>query len=499
MDESTLQVISDPASRRPRSAFLHSRYERCLVVLFLVSLPLLNPWVHGDGVGYYAFARSLLIEHRLDFRADWLNADAEFRQNRVDAQGRLTAANYTATGHINNHYSIGPAILWSPFLIIAHAGVLISDRLGAHVLANGYSKPYLVAMAFGTAFYGFLGLLISFYIASRYVSERWAFLATVGIWAASSLPVYMYLNPSWSHAQSVFAVALFIWYWLRTRPSPESGSTERTWRQWCMLGLIGGLMMEIRYTDGIFFLLPLLDSLSRYWVIFRSESKRDFARPFLGNAIFLAGVAAALLPTFVSKKIIYGSYFSSGYRDPWFWNSPAFLKVCFSSDHGFFTWTPILLVAVIGLVFLRSSDGRIAAYCLTVFGAYVYVLGCYGIWDGLSSFGNRYFVSLTPIFILGLAALFDRLAGAWNSRRTFALASTLTALLILWNFGMMYQWGMHLVPVRGPISWKQAAYNQFAVVPSHIAGDLERYFLRRGKLMQHIEKEDVRQLKARPN
>jgi len=37
--------------------------ERLLLLLFLFSLPLLNPWVRGDGVGYYAFARAPLFAH----------------------------------------------------------------------------------------------------------------------------------------------------------------------------------------------------------------------------------------------------------------------------------------------------------------------------------------------------------------------------------------------------------------------------------------------------
>ena len=61
-------------------------------------------------------------------------------------------------------------------------------------------------MALATAFYGFLGLLMSFRLACDYVEERWALLATFAIWWASSLPVYMYFNPSWSHAHSAFAV-----------------------------------------------------------------------------------------------------------------------------------------------------------------------------------------------------------------------------------------------------------------------------------------------------
>jgi len=39
------------------------RYTRILLILFLCTLPLVNPIVHGDGVGYYAYIRAPLIEH----------------------------------------------------------------------------------------------------------------------------------------------------------------------------------------------------------------------------------------------------------------------------------------------------------------------------------------------------------------------------------------------------------------------------------------------------
>ena len=45
--------------------------------------------MRGDGVGYYAYARALLIEHHLDFRQDWLHANSSFRMGRVDSEDRI--------------------------------------------------------------------------------------------------------------------------------------------------------------------------------------------------------------------------------------------------------------------------------------------------------------------------------------------------------------------------------------------------------------------------
>src|SRR5215469_9529929 len=38
------------------------RYTRILLIVFLCTLPLVNPIVHGDGVGYYAYVRAPLIQ-----------------------------------------------------------------------------------------------------------------------------------------------------------------------------------------------------------------------------------------------------------------------------------------------------------------------------------------------------------------------------------------------------------------------------------------------------
>jgi hypothetical protein len=467
-----------------------TRYEALLGLLFLLTLPLSNPWVRGDGVGYYAFARSVLIDHRLDFTKDWLAANASYRMGRTDALGNILPNQYTLTGHLDNHFSVGPAILWFPFLLVTHAGVIVYDRFGGQIPADGFSRPYRVAMAFGTDVYGFLALTISFALARKYVSERWAFLATLGIWFASSLPVYMYFNPSWSHAQSAFTVALFLWYWIRTRAA-------RTWLQWLILGAIGGLLMDVYYVSGVLLLLPMLESLQGYWNARRGPGMAAIGRLFIGNLVFAAALVAVFSPTLIAKRIIYGDYLRSGYEHLWVWTSPWLLKVCFSADHGLFSWTPILLAAVAGLFLLWKRDQELAVYLILVFAALLYTIGCYENWDGLSSFGNRFFITLTPIFVLGLAALFGWLEYACGQRRAAILSASGLAVLILWNLGLIFQWGTHMIPVRGPISWRDAAYNQFAVVPTEASRTVRNYLTHRKGLMDQIEQEDEGQLKTK--
>ena len=77
-----------------------------------------------------------------------------------------------------------------------------------------------------------------------------------------------------------------------------------------------------------------------------------------------------------------------------------------------------------------------------------------------------------------------------------AIASSVIALLIIWNLAFIFQWGTHMVPARGPISWRQMVRNQFTAVPQRAGTEVAAYFEKRGALMHQIELEDVRQLKA---
>ena len=501
-----------------------SKASRWLLGLFVLSLVMINPWVRGDGVGYYAFARAALIQHNLDFTADYNAANSSFRDARIDENGNPKPLFRTATNHLDNHFSVGPAILWAPFLIVAHAGVLIARAFGSGVAADGFSAPYRFAMALGTAVYAFLGLLLAMRLAAKYVSERWAFLATIAIWWASSLPVYMYFNPSWSHAHSAFMAALFLWYWHETR-----GTRNTT--QWIVLAAIAGLMLNVYYPNAMLLAVLAVEAIPQYLAALRRDRPRDHKlsgrdaairdlpardsanrKPanrdlyqsvlqlVMNHVLFAVVMIACLLPTFLSRYVVYGSPFESGYGSmkDWAWRSPYFLAVLFSSEHGLLVWTPVIALSCIGVVIFALREPRVGGAILAAMLAFYFFIACYPDWAGISSYGNRFFVSLTPIFIIGLSVFFGRVAQAFASQRVATAAlGALVALLVAWNLAFIFQWGTHLVPARGPIVWSEMIHNQFAVVPREIAAKAEGYLFHRSKLMQQIEQRDIEQMHAK--
>jgi hypothetical protein len=242
------------------------------------------------------------------------------------------------------------------------------------------------------------------------------------------------------------------------------------------------------------------------------EALRDYAQAFRRDSVpglsvsqllarhllFLAVTLVCLIPTFVTRQIVYGSAFESGYGSVqnWAWRSPHFLAVLFSSEHGVFSWTPLLLLATAGLILFKWREPRVGTPLLAAALAFYVFIACYPDWAGISSFGNRFFVSLTPLFVLGLSVLLDRIATLFRAQgAAAATASIVLAAFMLWNAAFMFQWGAHLIPPRGPISWRQMIRNQFQAVPRHLATHLGNYLFHRHDLMRQIEDRDVDQMK----
>lgn len=177
------------------------------------------------------------------------------------------------------------------------------------------------------------------------------------------------------------------------------------------------------------------------------------------------------MPTFVTKSVIYGVVFHSGYMPlaKWNWTSPHLLGVLFSSTHGLLSWTPVLIPVLFGLFLLPKRVHDLGKFLVIACLVFYYVIASHPFWHAVTSFGNRFFISLTSVFVLGLACALESFAKLWRAQRAaFIRASFIVALLILWNFGFMFQFATHMIPERGPVSWREMIYNQFRIVPHNL-------------------------------
>ena len=135
------------------------------------------------------------------------------------------------------------------------------------------------------------------------------------------------------------------------------------------------------------------------------------------HLFFALVVAVVMLPTFVTRAIVYGGPFETGYvaLRYFLWRSPVFLSVLFSSEHGLLSWTPVLAFAILGLILFAIRLPKVGVPFAAAMVAFYLFICFYPDWAGISSYGNRFFVSLTPLFVIGLAYFLERVAARFPS------------------------------------------------------------------------------------
>lgn len=466
--------VAPRTARPPRGATARApRWHAWLLWgLMLATLPVVNPHVRSDGNEYYAYVRSIVIDHDLRFDNEYARAEDTFRE-ALDGELGISPSGYR-----RNIASVGPSLLWTPFFLSAHAAVHVMQARGQNVPADGYSWPYLWACAGGTALYAFLGLWLSYRLALRFAAPTAALFATIAIWLASSLPVYLYFLPFHAHAMAMFSVAWFLWNWFNVRDGSDGKG------RWFVWGLSAGLVVGTYYINGLVLLVALIEC------VLRAFRPRQFVPTFVGGVIFSAGLVLVVLPGLAIKGMLDGSWLATGYGDElFFWKDPRLFAVAFSAEHGAFLWTPVLLLATLGLLWLVRRTPLVGSIVLMTFAVFYYALASYRGWHGHSAYGSRFLVALTPLFIFGLAALADALCG--THRRRWIAAWSLALVLIVWNAGFMLQWGINLVPNRGPVDVSVVARNQVTVVPRAAWDFLQKYFRQRDAAVHDVERDDV--------
>ncbi len=415
----------------------------CLLV-FLLTIPLPradNQLVGSDGVYYYVYLPSLLLDGDLDFRDEYAHFFA-YDPARVE---RLLS-NRTPVGRLPNQWPIGPAILWSPFFLLAHLLASLLRWLGFPVATDGYGYLYQTFVLSGSILYGGAGLLLVYRFARAMVSEQAALVATGLIALAGNLIYYLTAEPYMAHTLSVFASGLFFHTWLRRRGRPGI-------RTALLYGLLGGLMALIRPQDGLFLALPFLARLPSAWRGLRDGDRRP-AIGLLRDGL-IAGPVALLVfsPQMVVWGVLYGNPFRSPYTyhpgTDFYWLSPRLGAVLFSAFRGLFTWHPIFLPALVGLFPAYRRDRTFALLGGLGFVVQWYIISSWHNWMQGDAFGGRMFLVCTPIFVMGLAHLIEGTAKRWSWPAVYALGG----LLLVWNFLLFVEYRFDLVTAQRPPTW----------------------------------------------
>ncbi len=360
---------------------------------------------------------------------------------------------------------------------------------------DGYGAPYVRAVAFGSAVYGWLAVVIGWAMAHRLGLGRGALAGALAAWFGTPLIFYMNVAPPMAHACEAFAVAAFfaIWLFVRERWTMRSGVA---------LGVSAALMVMVREQALFLVIAPALDWILAWWRA-PEDPLGPPRRRLVGHAL-----AGSLAFTIAYLPQLWAYVALNGYPRPsplvarkLNWLSPHAAGVLASPEHGLVFWTPLALLAIVGLAAGMAgrfgwaarptlaprrdsaSTAWIALCLLVAVASQVYIAGAVESWTVAGAFGQRRFVGLSAVFLIGLAALWP--SGGGHGRREPPEAArnriAVVALLVLgtwWNLGLMAQFGGGLMD-RQRLTLADNAYHTFVTVPRRLPELVYRYVFAR--------------------
>jgi len=372
-----------------------------------------------DDYFYYDYLRSLFFDADLSF----LNERAIHHPSWVWIR-ESNLVQPTPTGYVRNVFAAGVSLLWLPFFLIGHGCALISRLAGGRELLTGYSTPYLSVLCTGSITYTFIGLVLAYRMCRRLVGGKWSFASVLLVFSGSPLLYYTFKAPGFSHGMSFFTTALFIHLWLRQRARPDR-------RDAVVFGLVGGLMTIVRWQNLLFFCLPAFD-----WLMAVADRVKGRSKTGVVGEVSLQALISSLfalmvcVPQMVIFKVLNGGFLKTGSWVALQQEYPKILEVLFAPRNGLFSWSPILLPALAGLLILLYRKPRLGVPLLAAVVLQVMINSTAYDWWGGGGFGMRRMCATLPIFILGLGYLMERIAtGKW---RRVLLGGSLAAVGWSW-------------------------------------------------------------------
>ena len=229
------------------SLFVHYHWNLC----FRALAPNNTPHTHngtahviaGDGLGYYAWLRSLLID------GDW-SFDNEFDEHNPYGESVPAPEARTELGRRSNPFSVGPACVWSLTVVPGHLLVRALQGYGLPWAADGYSLPYQLLVGGTSLFFSLVGLLLLYGVCRQYAQPVQAALAAALLTLGTTIVYYGAVEVSMGHGLGTAALAALVYYWLKSYGSERPG-------RWLVVGGLVGLAALLRWQLAAFALLPI--------------------------------------------------------------------------------------------------------------------------------------------------------------------------------------------------------------------------------------------------
>lgn len=288
--------------------------------------------------------------------------------------------------------SLGVALMEAPFFLIGHFIAKITGQP-----TDGYSAPYAYSVAFGIVLYVFAGLHFLKKALRYYYSEFATSLTLIGVFLGTNLFFYTVGYGTMSHSFLFSLFSLIIYSTIKWHQTLKN--------KYLYIGLCAcGLATVIRPTQILMLLIPLLFGIhNKATLQHKLKLILSLKWPLLFGAV---AFIIPIIPQIVYWKLYAGNWLYFSYtKEGFFFTDPKIWEVLFSYRKGWFVYTPIMLLALIGLFFYKNKDLKIGTWILFIVG--LYILSSWWCWWYGGSYGMRSLIDIYPLLAFPLAFIFE--------------------------------------------------------------------------------------------
>ncbi len=279
--------------------------------------------ITSDARYYYSYLPTLLLDGDLDF------------ENQYQQVGNWHSFGKTPIGRRANVFGVGQAVMSAPGWLVGRA---ISSS------GNGFGGAQEKGALLMSWLFGFATIFLMYTLCSRYCPNKGqALYCSVVAFAGTSLVYYALRQPGYAHPACAFWMAWAVERWDYIRRQ-----SKRTTKQIAVVAFLIGCAALTR-PQAILWSLLLLPWLVEDFLL----CKKDGLWGRRASTWFITSIALffPLLPHFVVTHLLYGTPFvtpqGSGFMR---WADSLWWETWFSPRNGLFSWSPIALFGILGLV-----------------------------------------------------------------------------------------------------------------------------------------------------
>ena len=382
----------------------------------------------ADPCGYYLYLPAIFIYHDLGKLAylDSINSRYNFHREQY---GLYQQPN----NRFLDKYPIGTAILHLPLFLVAQLYCAVDKTYPD----DGYSMPFGIAISITSLLLVVLGLLVLRKFLLQYYSDPAVSITLLCIALGTNLYTYSVFTPGYSHPGSFMLVAALLYCTSRFHSSFD--------RKYLLyLGFITGMLIVTRPVNVLITINPIL------WPIQGEISlKNKLMRIAEIRIQAVLAVLFLLVPIVIQMsywKYTTGSWLTYSYKNEYFnFLKPHVFKGLFSWRRGWFLYSPIAGVSIIGLIFLWKKDRHITLIIAAFLVAFIYITFSWRQWFYGGGFSIRPLIDILPVLSLPLAAFITHILSIrqWAIKAGYLLV---ICFFIVLNMFQSYQFMLKILP-----------------------------------------------------